>query len=180
MKIKLADPLISNNFLHELAMALILVLSTPLNAQQTPRKVTELDKMVVTATKLEDLLQEVPIAVTVLDGQMINELGFWDSGDIAAQIPNLQWRTDFGYSAPTIFLRGIGNISFHTNAIGPVGAYSDGVYQGSNIVQGFPLFDLERVEVLRGPQGTVFGRNTTGGLIKTYRATGSPTPRNGT
>ena len=148
-----------------LTMSLILLLSTTLNAQQTPEKVTKLEEMVVTATKREDPLQEIPISVTAMDSHTLNDLGFWDSGDIAAQTPNLQWRSDFGTSSPTIFLRGIGNISFHSNAIGPVGVYRDGVYQGSNIVHGFPLFDLERVEVLRGSQGTVFGRNTTGGLV---------------
>ncbi len=148
-----------------LVIALILLLSTPLNAQETSEKVYELEKVVVTATKREDSLQEIPVSVTALDGETLNDLGFWDSDNIAAQVPNLQWRSDFGTSSPTIFLRGIGNISFHTNAIGSVGVYNDGVYQGSNIVQGFPLFDLERVEVLRGSQGTVFGRNTTGGLV---------------
>ncbi len=140
-------------------------LTGPSFAQETDA-IEVLDKIVVTATKREEPTLEIPISVSVFSAEELNELGFLQSGDIAQQTPNLQWRSNFGFSSPNIFLRGIGNNSFHTNAIGPVGIYHDGVYLGSNIITGFPLFDLSRVEVLRGPQGTLFGRNTTGGLIQ--------------
>ncbi len=125
----------------------------------------QLETMIVTATKREDPALKTPISLTVFSSNDLNDLGFLDSNDIAQQTPNLQWRSQFGISTPNIFIRGIGNNAFHSNVIGPVAVYRDGIYLGSNIVHGFPLFDLDRVEVLRGPQGTLFGRNTTAGLI---------------
>lgn len=127
--------------------------------------VEQLDTIIVTASKREDDALKVPISLSVFEREDIDDLGFLDSSDIAQQTLNLQWRSQFGSSAPNIFIRGIGNSSFHSNSIGPVAIYRDGVYQGSNIVHDFPLFDQERVEVLRGPQGTLFGRNSTGGLV---------------
>ena len=125
----------------------------------------QLETMVVTATKRENPALDLPISLTVFSSEDLDDLGFLDSNDIAQQTPNLQWRSQFGSSTPNIFIRGIGNNAFHSNVIGPVGIYQDSVYQGSNIVHGFPLFDLDRVEILRGPQGTLFGRNTTAGLV---------------
>jgi len=125
----------------------------------------QLETLIVTATKREDPALKIPISLTVFSNKDIADLGFLDSNDIAQQTPNLQWRSQFGISTPNIFIRGIGNNAFHSNVIGPVGVYRDGIYLGSNIVHGFPLFDLDRVEVLRGPQGTLFGRNTTAGLV---------------
>lgn len=124
-----------------------------------------LEEVIVTATKRAESLQDIPVSVTAFTGDAIKQLGMTDSGSIATQTPNLSWRSDFGSTSPNIFLRGIGNNSFHANAVGAVGIYSDGVYLNSNLSHGFQLFDLERVEVLRGPQGTLYGRNTTGGLI---------------
>ena len=77
----------------------------------------------------------------------------------------MQLRTEFGVATPFAFIRGIGNNGFVATSISPVGFYSDGVYIGQNIAQGLQLFDVERIEVLRGPQWTLFVRNTTGGLI---------------
>lgn len=125
----------------------------------------QLEEVIVTATKRSKSLQDVPVAVTAFTGETIRNMGMTDSSAIATQTPNLQWRSDYGTTSPNIFLRGIGNNSFHANAVGAVGVYTDGVYLNSNMAHGFQLFDLERVEVLRGPQGTLYGRNTTGGLI---------------
>ncbi|MCK9606192.1 MAG: TonB-dependent receptor [Methylomonas sp.] len=126
----------------------------------------QLETVVVSASKREDDASKTPISLNVFNAENISDLGFLDSNDIAQQTPNLQWRSQFGISSPNIFIRGIGNSVFHSNAIGPVAIYRDGVYQGSNIIHDLPLFDLKRIEVLRGPQGTLFGRNTTGGLIQ--------------
>jgi len=124
-----------------------------------------LEEVVVTATKREESLQEIPISVTAFSSDMIERLGFGVSYDIAAQVPNLQFMAESSPSTPFIFLRGIGNTSFFPNSINPVAVYVDQAYIGQNIAQGLQLFDLERVEVLRGPQGTLFGRNSTAGLV---------------
>jgi iron complex outermembrane receptor protein len=124
-----------------------------------------LEEVVVTATKREESLQDIPISVTAFSADMIEKLGFGVSYDIAAQVPNLQFMAESSPSTPFIFLRGIGNTSFFPNSINPVALYVDQVYIGQNIAQGLQLYDLERVEVLRGPQGTLFGRNTTAGLV---------------
>ncbi len=137
----------------------------------------QLEPMVVSANLREDPELEIPISLTAFNNEDINTYGFLQSSDIAQQTINMQWRSQFGLSSPNIFIRGIGNTSFHTNAIGPVAIYKDGVYQGSNIVQGFPLLDQQRVEVLRGPQGTLFGRNSTAGLV--HYISRKPDPEDG-
>lgn len=130
-----------------------------------PAQELTVEEVIVTATKRAESMQDVPISVTAFNEDSIKNLGLTESAAIATQTPNLQWRSDFGGTSPNIFLRGVGNNSFHANAVGAVGIYSDGVYLNSNLTHAFPLFDLERVEVLRGPQGTLYGRNTTGGLV---------------
>jgi iron complex outermembrane receptor protein len=124
-----------------------------------------LEEIVVTATKREESLQSIPISVSAFSSDMIERLDFGVSYDIAAQVPNLQFIAESSPSTPFIFLRGIGNTSFFPNSINPVAVYVDNTYIGQSIAQGLQLFDLERVEVLRGPQGTLFGRNSTAGLV---------------
>jgi iron complex outermembrane receptor protein len=129
------------------------------------RQAGALEEIVVTATKREESLQDIPISVTAFSSDMIERLDFGVSYDIAAQVPNLQFMAESSPSTPFIFLRGIGNTSFFPNSINPVAVYVDNTYIGQNIAQGLQIFDLERVEVLRGPQGTLFGRNSTAGLV---------------
>lgn len=123
-----------------------------------------LDEIVVTAQKRDENLQDVPVSVTAYTGDQIDALGITDFTEITQQIPGLQlnaWSPNL-----TIFnLRGISQNSFNDNLEAPVAVYVDDSYIGSlNAVSG-QLFDMKRVEVLRGPQGTLFGRNATGGLI---------------
>jgi iron complex outermembrane receptor protein len=125
----------------------------------------ELEEVIVTATKRESSAQSVPIPLTGISAEQIQKLGITSTYDLSAYAPGLQLKPQFGVTSPDIVLRGVGSQSFFPNTISPVGFYSDGVYIGQSIVQGFQLFDVERIEVLRGPQGTLFGRNTTGGLV---------------
>ncbi len=123
-----------------------------------------LEEIIVTAEKREQDIQEVPISVTAYSGEQIDALGLTDFTEITQQVPALQlnaWSPKL-----TIFnLRGISQNTFNDNNEGPVAVYLDDAYMGSlNGISG-QMFDLERVEVLRGPQGTLFGRNATGGLI---------------
>lgn len=122
--------------------------------------------IVVTAQKRAQDLQDVPVSVTAFDTQMIRDAGFTNSLSIGDQVPNLEIKT-FG-GVPNIFIRGVGNNDFNSSSIGPISVYRDDVVVASTGSQIFSLFDLERVEVVRGPQGTLFGKNTTGGAVQFF------------
>ena len=145
----------------------VLSISTAL-AQET------LQEIVVTAQKREQNLQEVPIAVAAFSGDRLKEAGAVQPLDLAAMTPNLTAKNAVGNTAPIFALRGIGLNDFATNGTQPVGVYVDEVYLVNNSQLGFDLMDLKRVEVLKGPQGTLFGRNTTAGAISFI--TNKPTP----
>lgn len=136
------------------------LVSFPLVAQEN-----FLEEIIVTAQKRQQSLQDVPLAVTAFDAKSLEESGFEDVTDLATQVPNLQISALFGTSNPKIFMRGIGNNSFNQTAQSKVAVYVDQVYLSAASGQLFQMFDLERIEVLRGPQGTLYGKNTTGGAI---------------
>lgn len=125
----------------------------------------EIEEVVVQARKREESMQDVPIAVSAFSGDMLNDLGVKNAGDIAMFTPNFTWHTEFGMASPQPYLRGIGTNNFAPINNGPIAVYQDNVFIGPNIAQGFATFDTERAEVLKGPQGTLYGRNSTGGLI---------------
>src|SRR6185295_7887460 len=85
---------------------------------------------------------------------------------LASRVPSLNVESSFGRAFPRIYLRGYGNTDFRLNASQPVSLIYDEVVQENAILKGFPVFDLDRIEVLRGPQGTLFGRNTPAGVVK--------------
>ena len=125
-----------------------------------------LEEIVVTAQKREQSLQDVSVSVTAFSGNALRELNIEDSVDIAAQTPGLNIGTPVGEgNNPSITLRGVGLNDFNDNNEGPIAVYRDEVYQSAMAGLTFQLFDMERVEVLRGPQGTLYGRNATGGLV---------------
>ncbi|MDA5192585.1 TonB-dependent receptor [Govanella unica] len=135
-------------------------------AQQTPAQSTLLEEIIVTSQKRQERLQDTPLSVTAFSGAAIKELGLTTSTDLAQQTPGLKIGTPVGEgNNPSITLRGVGLNDFNDNNESPVAVYIDDVYMGSLAGQTFQMFDLERVEVLRGPQGTLYGRNSTGGLI---------------
>jgi iron complex outermembrane receptor protein len=125
----------------------------------------EIDEIVITAQKREQSLQDVGISVLALSAEQLDQLGIDNATDIAQQIPALRlsaWTPAF-----TIFsLRGVSQNNFQDNLEAPVAVYMDGVYMASMNAAIAQLFDMERVEVLRGPQGTLFGRNATDGLLQ--------------
>ncbi len=125
-----------------------------------------IEEIVITAQKRAQNLQEVPISVTAFSDTAIREAGFTNSLSIGDQVPNLEIKT-FG-GVPNIFIRGVGNNDFNASSIGPISIYRDDVVVASTGSQIFSLFDLERIEVVRGPQGTLFGKNTTGGAIQFF------------
>ena len=125
-----------------------------------------IEEVIVTAQKREQNLQETPVSVTAFSGDTIEALGFRQSVDITAQTPNFSVgypNGDTGVPAP--FIRGVGLNDFGVLNQGPIAAYADETYISSNAAQIFQLLDVERVEVLRGPQGTLYGRNATGGAV---------------
>lgn len=149
-----------NNYYLSLATLLIMAFSAiPLSAQV-------LEEIIVSAQKREQNPQDIGIAITAFSGDAIKELGFTNSIDIAAQTPGLNFGTPVGEgNNPSIVMRGVGLNDFNDNNEGPVAVYIDDVYKAALPGLTFQLFDLERIEVLKGPQGTLYGRNTTGGLM---------------
>ncbi|MBN8606087.1 MAG: TonB-dependent receptor [Caulobacterales bacterium] len=122
--------------------------------------------IIITAQRREQNLQDVPVAVTAFSGDTIAELGITSSADIADIVPNVEIGLPAGDgNQPLIYIRGVGLSDTNSNNAGPNGVYVDEVYISSPGAQTFQLFDLERVEVLKGPQGTLYGRNATGGAI---------------
>src|SRR5690606_25897055 len=118
----------------------------------------------VTAQKRERNAQELGVSLNVLDDEMLRSLALFNLPDVAAHIPNVQLFEDFGGAGiPTWVIRGVGLQDFNTNNTPTAGVYVDEVYQTSVVMGGVSLFDVERVEVLKGPQGGLYGRNTSGG-----------------
>jgi iron complex outermembrane receptor protein len=138
-------------------------LATPHRAQSSEG----IEEIVVTAQRREQDLQDVAIAVSAFSGENLRERGIVQSNRIGAQIPNLAIGTNGGPDGtPSVVIRGVGLSDFSDANSGPIGIYVDDVYLKALRAQNFALFDLERLEVLRGPQGTLFGRNTTGGAVQ--------------
>lgn len=132
-------------------------------AEQQPPTVTE--TITVTAEKREEGLKDIGVTVSVLTGLEIEELGLEHPVDIAAQTANLDIKETFGNTNPVITIRGVGLNDFNPNNNPAAGLYVDEVFLTSTSLMDFQLFDVERVEVLKGPQGTLYGRNTTAGAI---------------
>ncbi|MBA6265688.1 MAG: TonB-dependent receptor [Colwellia sp.] len=137
-------------------------------AEEVKEKVVGLEIIEVTARKRVENVQEVPVAISALQGEKLNVLSSaaMDIRFLNARVPSLSVESSFGRTFPRFYMRGLGNSDFDLNASQPVSLVVDEVVQENPILKGFPVFDVGRVEVLRGPQGTLFGRNTPAGLIK--------------
>ncbi|MBT0586395.1 TonB-dependent receptor [Alteromonas oceanisediminis] len=138
-------------------------------AQQAPENEDAvLEKITVTAQKRTQSIQEVPISIATLNGDEFNSI--FSAGDdilsIALRVPGLYAESSNGRAAPRFYIRGLGNSDFDLAASQPVSIIMDEVVQENVVLKSFPLFDVEQVEVIRGPQGTLFGRNTTAGIVK--------------
>lgn len=152
-------------FLPGAASALALMTAAPVLAQEMAEdRGAGFGDIIVTATKRSENLQSVGISVSAYSGDQLERLGISNTTEITQQIPGLHLN-QFSPGLTIFSLRGVSQNNFTDNLEAPVAVYMDNAYMGSiNGVSG-QLFDTERVEVLRGPQGTLFGRNATGGLI---------------
>lgn len=128
----------------------------------------QLERITVTAQKRVQSTQEVPISVATLGGEKFDAIfaGGDDIQALAVKVPGLYAESSNGRAAPRFYIRGLGNTDFDLAASQPVSIIMDDVVMENVILKSFPLFDMEAVEVIRGPQGTLFGRNTTAGIIK--------------
>lgn len=149
------------------AIATLFASSTAV-AQDDAPTMAELDAVTVTAQRRTQDIGEVPLAVSALDAGLLRDLGA-SARDVLAlgsHAPSLHAESSFGRTFPRFYVRGLGNADFDLNASQPVSLVVDGIVMENPALKGFPVFDLERVEVLRGPQGTLFGRNTPGGVVQ--------------
>jgi iron complex outermembrane recepter protein len=146
-----------------------LTIATPAFAQdETVADDSGLEEIVVTAQRREENLQDVPLSVTAVSGDKLDAIsaGGVDVRGISGRVPSLLVESSFGRTFPRFYIRGLGNTDFDFNASQPVSLVYDDVVLENPILKGFPVFDLDRIEVLRGPQGTLFGRNTPAGIVK--------------
>ena len=145
---------------------LALALAVPPAAQA--QDAVTLDALEVTAQRKVENIQDVPISISALSGEKLGVLasGAGDVRFLSGRVPSLNIESSFGRAFPRFYIRGLGNTDFDLNASQPVSLVYDDVVQENPILKGFPVFDLDRIEVLRGPQGTLFGRNSPAGVVK--------------
>lgn len=125
-----------------------------------------LEEVIVTAQKREELLQDVPISIAAFSQEDVEKFGINDIKGLASKVPNVLINEFTGASTTIrLFIRGVGQNDVQVTQDPSVGLYLDGVYIGSSVGTAFESADIERIEVLRGPQGTLYGRNSTGGAI---------------
>ncbi len=138
---------------------------------------TDSTEVIVTASRKSEKARDVPVAVTSISGEKLDVLN--SSGQdirlLSGRAPSLLVESSFGRTYPRFYIRGFGNPDFDVNAAQPVSVYYDEVALESPMLKAFPIFDMADVEVLRGPQGTLFGRNTPAGVIKLDSAKPSDT-----
>ncbi len=159
---------------HRLALAIatLLPFGTAFAQQAEPTatttEATTLDAVEVTAQRRVENIQDVPVSISTISGEQLDALasGGADIRYLSGRVPSLNIESSFGRAFPRFYIRGYGNTDFRLNTSQPVSLVYDDVVQENPILKGFPLFDLERVEVLRGPQGSLFGRNSPAGVVK--------------
>ena len=137
-------------------------------AQDNAKEVVGIEVIEVTARKRTENVKDVPISVSALTPKKLEVLGSsgMDVRALSGKVPSLLIESSFGRTFPRFYIRGLGNTDFDLLASQPVSLIYDDVVLENALTKGMPMFDIERVEVLRGPQGTLFGRNTPAGIVK--------------
>ena len=146
------------------ASGVVFVASAQESAPPSDEK--KFDTVIVSAQRRDEAITDVPLAITAKSGDDLVDAGVVTTSDLADIVPNLQVNSSFGKTQPNFSLRGVSVANeYNANQASPIGVYVDDAYMASRSSHGMQIYDLERVEVLRGPQGTLYGRNTTGGAI---------------
>ena len=145
-----------------------LALAAPAWAEEAapPAKGDGIAEIVVTAQRRAQNVQDVPIAIAAISGDALTETGIRDPRDLTLLVPSLSMQAGTAASTTSLFIRGVGIGDFNSNTTGAVGVYVDDVFIGANAGKLFNVFDSGGIEVLKGPQGTLYGRNTTAGAIR--------------
>jgi iron complex outermembrane receptor protein len=154
--------------MHKRLLALSAVMPIGSAFAQSAAIEPQLETVTVTAQRRAENIKDVPISVTLLKDERLDVLlsGGQDIRLLAGKVPSLNVESSNGRTFPRFYIRGYGNTDFSTFASQPVSLVYDDVVQENGILKGFPMFDMAGVEVLRGPQGTLFGRNTPAGVVK--------------
>ena len=139
---------------------LMALISSPVYSQSS----SWLEEVVVTAQKRAESVQDVPIAINAIVGDQLDALGVQGADDLVTLFPNLSLQNNSSINSG-VTIRGVGTNNWHITGLQAVGQYQDEVSLFSQYTSQLGLFDMERVEILRGPQNTLFGRNTTGGAV---------------
>jgi iron complex outermembrane receptor protein len=139
--------------------------ATAARAETPPAETGGIEEVIVTAQKRSESLQTVPVSITALTASQLEDVKMDTPSDLISQVPNLQVNGIVGEASPVFSLRGISMFDYSLSQSSPVASYIDEVYKGNFVLFGVDMYDLERIEVLRGPQGTLYGKNTTGGAI---------------
>jgi iron complex outermembrane receptor protein len=153
--------------MHKRLLALSAVMPLGSAIAQTANE-PQLETVTVTAQRRTENIKDVPVSVSILKDEKLDVLlsGGQDIRMLAGKVPSLNVESSNGRTFPRFYIRGYGNTDFSTFASQPVSLVYDDVVQENGILKGFPIFDVAGVEVLRGPQGTLFGRNTPAGVVK--------------
>src|SRR3989338_4983751 len=143
----------------------VLALSAGQSLAQEVEDAAAVEEIVVTAQKRSENLQDVPVSVTAFNAQALEDRGVSNVIGLNNLAPGLRVSSGDAAANPKIFIRGVGLSDFNPNSSSGVGIYVDGVYVGSPLAQMAGFFDIGQIEILRGPQGTLYGRNTNGGAV---------------
>lgn len=158
------------NLSRLLITALVMVIAWPVAVS------AELEEVIVTSQFREENVQDIPISITTLGGEELTKADIFDAGTIAQNVPGMNL-TEFAPGQANISMRGVNAADDSAGLDQSVGVFLDGIYIGRGANVNFDMFDLERIEVLKGPQGTLFGRNSIGGAINVI--TSKPTGETG-